>query len=433
MKDIDLDGLNNIKADKKLIEKTVNKVMNNSRSKNYFSIKKSIAVAAVLMMMIAGSASAYSVYGNGDLEKVIANIIVTDSKVASNKTDTDSKVTPDKAVADGKHTPTKTVADGKVTPDKAVADGKDTPTKTVTDTKQIPDKVVVDGKETPDKTVVDGKGTADKTVVDGNQPQDKTVTDNKGTPDKAVVDSKATPNKTVAAANAISIPAITLNPKNAVHAKMFALVVYKGKIYIESNTHLDSENPKNFLGEKIGRTINSIDEWNVKDKSSEELSSNIGEQDVYTVKGYDDSFRIMSYSKTESEEYAQLFDCLNGITVKSGEDIFGKLNLAGNIESAKFRTFDDWNNGTNNYINFKSMNVLNEVLKDFNNAVPYNYETVEKDIDSSRSNNEFREFTLKLKNGLELKLTAFKKGYVSYGNSNIYFKVEGSVIDKLWQ
>ena len=61
------------------------------------------------------------------------------------------------------------------------------------------------------------------------------------------------------------------------------------------------------------------------------------------------------------------------------------------------------------------------------------YETVEKDIDSARNNSGFREFTLKLKNGLEVKFTAFKNGYVSCGYSNIYFKVKGSVIDMLWK
>jgi hypothetical protein len=163
------------------------------------------------------------------------------------------------------------------------------------------------------------------------------------------------------------------------------------------------------------------------------LASNIGEQDIYTVKGYDNDFRIMSYSIYGDQGYAQFFDCLNGITVKSGKDIFGKLNLVNNIESAKFIEFDDWNNGTNNYINFSDVNLLNEVIIELNNAVPSNYQTVENDIDNSKNNNDFREFTLKLKDGLEVKFTAFKNGYVSYGYSNIYFKVGNSVIDKLWQ
>ena len=139
------------------------------------------------------------------------------------------------------------------------------------------------------------------------------------------------------------------------------------------------------------------------------------------LKGYENSFRIMSYSKVNDKEYAQFFDCLNGITIKSGKDILGKLNLVDNIESAKFISFDDWNNGINNYINFNDLNILNEALKELSGAIPYNYEAVENDIDSSKNNDEFREFTLKLKDGSELKFTVFKKGYVSYGYSNVYF------------
>ena len=50
------------------------------------------------------------------------------------------------------------------------------------------------------------------------------------------------------------------------------------------------------------------------------------------------------------------------------------------------------------------MNLLNEVIMDLNSGVPYNYQTVEMDIDASRNNNEFREVTLKLKDGLQLKI-----------------------------
>jgi len=356
MKDVNLDGLNSIKANKELIDSTVNKVINKNKSKDHFNIKKYAAIAASLMVIV-GTASLYSLHNKENLGKAIDNKPVVDNNMAP----------------------------------------------------------------TPNIATIDYNINPNKVVSNNNIPSNKVLENN-----------DVTSNKVVVGSTGVSIPAINLNPSND-HAKMFALVVYKGKIYIESNTQLDLKNAKNLLGEKIGRTINSLNEWNVKDKSSEELASNIGEQDIYTVKGYDDSFRIMSYSKIESGEYAQFFDCINGITIRSGKDIFGKLNLINNIESAKFIIFDDWNSGISNYTNFENIGLLNEVSEELNNAVPYNYETVEKDIDSSRNNNEFREFTLKLKDGSELKFTAFKKGYISYGYSNIYFKVEKSVIDKLWQ
>lgn len=387
MKDVNLDGLNNIKANKELIESTVNKIMNKNKSKNYFNAKKYVAVAASLMVIV-GAASFYALHTKEGLGKGIDNKTVADKNALPNKSAVNSNAIPNKTVVDNNIAPSKTTLDN----------------------------------ITPNKIVVGNNVLSNKAVANNNMPSNKVLENNNGTSNKAVLDSPG-----------IIIPAISLNPSNGTHAKMFALVVYNGKIYIESNTQLNLKNTKNLLGKKIGSTINSINEWNVKDKSSEELASNIGEQDIYTVKGYDDSFRIMSYSKIESGEYAQFFDCLNGITIKSGKDIFGKLNLVNNIESAKFTIFDDWNNGISNYTNFENVNLLNEVSKELNNTAPYNYETVEKDIDSSRNNNDFREFTLKLRDGSELKFTAFKKGYVSYGYSNIYFKVENSVINKLWQ
>ena len=392
MKDINLDGLNNVKANNELIERTVNKVMNNNKSKNYFNIKKSAAVAASLVVIV-GATSFYSSYTKSDLGKDVAIKTVVDSNVTQNKT----IVATDKVVTDKKEEPTKTTTASTAAPAKgATKDSNGTTIKSPANTNINPGKTVTNPNVTPTKPTV---------------PSNNTKVDNKG----------------------ITIPAVNLNPANGVNAKMLALVVYNGKVYLQSNTELASTNIKSLLGEKVGRTVNSIDEWNVRDKVSEELASNIGEQDIYTVKGYDNDFRIMSYSIIEGQEYAQFFDCLNGITIKTGKDIFGKLNIVNNIESAKYIGFDDWNNGTGSYIDFTDVKLLNEAIMGLNSAVPYNYQTVETDIEASRNNNEFREFTLNLKDGLQLKFTAFKNGYVSYGYSNIYFKVENSVIDKLWK
>lgn len=400
MKDIKLDGLNNVKANNELIERTVSKVMNNSKSKNYFNIRKSAAVAASLVVIV-GAASFYSSHTKGELGKEVAIKTVLDSKATKNETIVPNDMTSNITVTDKKAEPTKTTPASNVAPVKEAT--KDS---NVTSSK-VPEKTNVSPSKPATKpTVVPSKPVENNTTPSGN-----VVVDNQG----------------------VTIPAVNLNPANGTHAKMLALVVYNGKVYLQSNTELASTNIKSLLGEKVGRTVNSIDEWNVNNKVSEELASNIGEQDIYTVKGYDNDFRIMSYSIIEGQEYAQFFDCLNGITIKTGKDIFGKLNLVNNIESAKFIGFDDWNSGTNNYIDFSDMKLLNEAMMDLNSAVPFNYQTVEENIEAARNNNEFRELTLTLKDGLEVKFTAFKNGYVSYGYSNIYFKVQNSVIDKLWQ
>ncbi|MBK3494261.1 hypothetical protein JFL43_05205 [Viridibacillus sp. YIM B01967] len=50
-------------------------------------------------------------------------------------------------------------------------------------------------------------------------------------------------------------------------------------------------------GEKLVRTKGTIDEWSKQDDYATEFASSIGNSDVYSVRGYDESFRIMTYSE----------------------------------------------------------------------------------------------------------------------------------------
>ncbi len=401
MKNINLNGLDNIKADKELIERTVNKIKNDNKS--HFNIKKSAAMAASVFL-IAGATSLYSFHSRLNF-----------SKESANNTPKQSTNVPSKATANNNRTSYST------------EESKTNSNQTTTDRNFVVDKSL-------NKKQVSANTPGSKAQRNINQNPGKPVVNNKEIPVKpAVNNNNPSSNEAIVNTNVVTIPAVNLNPNTAVHAKMLALVVYNRKIYTQSSTEFDLKYINNFLGGRVGRTTNSINEWNVKDKSTEELASNIGEQDIYTVKGYDSSFRIMSYTKVNGQEFAQFFDCLNGITIKSGNDIFGELKLIDNVQSAKFIGFDDWNGGINNYTDFKDLSILNEALKDLNNAVPYDYQSVGEDIDNSRNNNGFREFTLKLKDGSRLKFNVFKNGYVSYGYSNIYFKVKNSIIDKLWQ
>lgn len=395
MKDMNFNGLDYIKADKKLIDSTVSKVVSGKKRHNYFNTKQSIAVAASLSVIFS-SAIFYSSSLKENPNNNIANKITVDSNATPNKIIPNNIATNDPV-------------SGKATEDSSAAPNKP--------------------EQTP--SIITNKNASSSTTTNSSVIS-KTPVQNHNIPAGNNSGSNSNPSKDIANNTGIYISPINLNPSNGTSAKMIALVVYNGKVYTQSATEIASNNIENFLGKKIGRTTNSINEWNVKDKSSEELASNIGEQDIYTVKGYDTNFRIMSYIKIQDQEYIQFFDCLNGITIKNGNDVFGKLNLVNNVESAEFISFDDWNNGVNNYATFQDLDILNEALIELNSATPYNYENVENDIDNSRNNNDFRQFALKLKDGSELKFNAFKSGYVSYGYSNIYFKVNASVIEKLW-
>lgn len=398
MKDMNFNGLDYIQADQKLIDSTVNKIMSSTKNYNHFNVKRSMVVAASLVV-ICGSAIFYYNFNNGNSDDTIASKTIEDSNINFNKSVPSNNISATETISN------KDKIGNSITPNNPKT------TTNITSNKNMPSSNAAKNSDKSPSNAVSTNNSSSNNTTKDNDVSNTPVTNNNG----------------------IYIPSISLSPDNGVSAKMIPLVVYNGKIYTQSATELNPKNIQNFIGEKIGRTSNSIDEWNVKDKSSEELASNIGQQDIYTVKGYDTDFRIMSYSKIEDQEYAQFFDCLNGITINSGNDIFGKLNLINNVESAKFISFDDWNNGNNTYITFDDIDLLNGVLIELNNAVPYNYVSIENSIESSKNNNDFRQFTLNLKDGLELKFTVFKSGYVSYGYSNIFFKLDVSDIDKLWK
>lgn len=235
----------------------------------------------------------------------------------------------------------------------------------------------------------------------------------------------------VAQSNGVYIPKVELNENSKVKAKMMGLIVYQGKVYLQSALQLDPKIAESLIDEKIGKTKGNITEWSKQDDYAVELASTIGIQDVYTVKGYDKSFRIMSCEKIGGVVYAQFYECLNDITVKTGADIFGKLKMEGNIESAKYELFDSWNNGNQDYKPLAKLNGLDGFLAELNKSIPYEQDSLPGLWeDQSADCQKFVYITLK--DGTEVQLRIFKDGYVYYNNINIFFKIDSSVFTSFW-
>lgn len=229
----------------------------------------------------------------------------------------------------------------------------------------------------------------------------------------------------------VEIPAIQL-PKNNSSADMVGLFVYNGKIYTQTNSKINDTEAQALIDEKLGTTKGNIDEWSKQKAYDEELASTIGEMDVYSVKGYDQDFRLMVYHMQDGNHYAEFFENLNGITISSGEDIFGKLNLVGNIHSAQWRAFSDWDHDNENYKPIFDMDALNTFLKELNKTKPLPREQNSDPINSSRNNEEYRELALKLHDGSTVKLTLLRDGYIYYGMADVYFEMNEGVFSMFW-
>jgi hypothetical protein len=234
------------------------------------------------------------------------------------------------------------------------------------------------------------------------------------------------------ATEGLQIPAIVL-PESSDNLDMIGLIVYNGNIYTQTATKMDAASAKAVLGTKLGTTKGNIDEWSKQDEYAVEFASTtIGEADVYSVQGYDQTFRIMTYYESESKVYTEFYECLNGITVLDGEDVFRKLQMTGNILSTQYRSHSDWYYNVDNYYPLDDMDLINLFVEELNHTVPYTGEIVEEKLGDFRNDEHYREMILHLKDGSKISLVVLKDGYIRYGNSNLYFKMESEIFKQIW-
>lgn len=225
----------------------------------------------------------------------------------------------------------------------------------------------------------------------------------------------------------VTIPAIEL-PKKGETAKMMPLFVYKGRIYTQSATKIETSLVTNLLGEKLGKTKAGLNEWSNQDEYAVEFASSIGEVDVYSVKGYQKDFRLMTYDVSSGQ--GEIYECLNGVTISSGSEIVEKLHLM-NIDKAKSRAYDDWNNSTEKYREINDEKLLKSFVGAIHDSIPYLREDVEAKLGNFQNNEQYKELTMTLTDGTSVTLWVIKEGYISYGNT-LYFKMDSEVMMNLW-
>jgi len=211
---------------------------------------------------------------------------------------------------------------------------------------------------------------------------------------------------------------------------------------------------KNLLDKNLGTTWN-LSEFIVDDGTSagyidlerlDDFASFSEGEEVYTVKGYDENFRLITYSKSEYGEFISIWECLNDFTLTNGSDVFGKMNIKGNIETITWDTFNNWNNGNINEKEIVIDDNINKFIDAMYKGVPYSLEDEElreslfyKESDYlgiedySEANNENQKFIFfKMKDGTKAEIRLFKEGYVYYSGLNFVFKLEEETFNNIW-
>lgn len=230
----------------------------------------------------------------------------------------------------------------------------------------------------------------------------------------------------------VYIPKVAIEENAGIKAKMMPLIVYQGRIYLDSGAQIDPVTAEKLVGEKLGTTKGSLTEWSKQDDYAVEFASTVGVQDVFTVKGYDESFRIMTLNRSNGEVFAQIFECLNDITVRTGKDVLKKFKLENNLSTVGYEDFDSWNNGKGNVQKLSDLEGIEHFLKALDRSVPHKQESLSQFFDDQSPDSQ-KFVYLTLKDGSRLQLRLFKDGYVYLNNNiEIIFQVDTTAFNTFW-
>ncbi len=233
----------------------------------------------------------------------------------------------------------------------------------------------------------------------------------------------------------VQIPVLSLPDRSGsglTTSDMIGLIVYRGRIYTQTSSSIEPGIARTLTGEKLGRTKGNIDEWS-KPGDYNEFASTIGVMDVFSVKGYDPDFRIIAYQEYEDDVVAEIYESLNGITVKDGRDIIGKLNMSDNIVSARYQTHSDWYYTSGSFGRMDNIELLNSAIVSLNVAMPDVFDNPTATVERYWNDKDYRRLFIKLTDGSEVCLVVLSNGHVRYGYTDVGFKLAPQILAELWQ
>ena len=235
------------------------------------------------------------------------------------------------------------------------------------------------------------------------------------------------------------IPEIELpEPEAGAMADMIGLVVWNGDVYTQAQgyTGADAERVLPLAAKHLGRARGNIDEWSTQDDYATELASTCTGE-IYTVSGYDTRFRLCAVDEMTLEDgttvpWVWFMERLNGISLGTGADLFdARLCLPGRIESVRYQTHDDWNEGRNNFQALDDVQAA-ERLIEAACAGQFEYVHDEQPDFYSREGKQLHLY-LTLTDGTVTELRLFEGGWVGYQPLGWYFvKIPGETVEAVF-
>lgn len=223
-------------------------------------------------------------------------------------------------------------------------------------------------------------------------------------------------------------PAVATAP---VAMDMVAFVIYGGRMY-ECSQVLEGDAAEELMGEYLFTSPGYIDEWSSPEEYTDGTGSVAG--DVYTVKGYDSAFRLCI--PLDGGALLELYDTLDGITLRTGEDLYGeRLHLRENWREAEYQTHDDWNS---NEDTFRTPELTEEEIAAFIDALyagEFEYWGAGSETGDIYSLGlEQKHLYFRLADGSSVELRLFENGLVKYTPlpDRVLVDASGAAFDAVW-
>lgn len=223
-------------------------------------------------------------------------------------------------------------------------------------------------------------------------------------------------------------PAVATAP---VAMDMVAFVIYGGRMY-ECSQVLEGDAAEELMGEYLFTSPGYIDEWSSPEEYTDGTGSVAG--DVYTVKGYDSAFRLCI--PLDGGALLELYDTLDGITLRTGEDLYGeRLHLRENWREAEYQTHDDWNS---NEDTFRTPELTEEEIAAFIDALyagEFEYWGPDSETgDIYMLGLEQKHLYFRLADGSSVELRLFENGLVKYAPlpDRVLVDASGAAFDAVW-
>ena len=223
-------------------------------------------------------------------------------------------------------------------------------------------------------------------------------------------------------------PAVATAPAAA---DMVPFVIYGGRMYERSQV-LEGDAAEELMGEYLFTSPGYIDEWSSPEEYTDGTGSVAG--DVYTVKGYDSAFRLCI--PLDGGALLELYDTLDGITLRTGEDLYGeRLHLRENWREAEYQTHDDWNS---NEDTFRTPELTEEEMAAFIDALyagEFEYWGADSETgDIYMLGLEQKHLYFRLADGSSVELRLFENGLVKYAPlpDRVLVDASGAAFDAVW-